>query len=78
MLTSIVTGEMSGRFRTENVFGLCVWTNSSRDWMDTVCGLRSIPNWGAVGFSTTCFSTAITYAGTYGNTLMHVWRFGVV
>lgn len=36
MLTNIVNDEMSGRSRTENVFGLFVWTNSSRHWMDTV------------------------------------------
>ncbi len=29
MLTTIVTREMSGRSRTEKVFGLCVWTNNS-------------------------------------------------
>ena len=29
MLTTILTRGMSGRSRTDKVFGLCVWTNSS-------------------------------------------------
>ena len=83
--TTIVTREMSWRFRTEMVFGLCIWTKQFfilAEWMDIVWGIAPAYLIGALlVFSTTLFfhCYAMTYAGKrFNNSLTHVWRFGCV